>query len=59
MKKLIIPALALASLAAAWTYAQSSTATTVAIVVTTCGSGVIYLAGRDAPLTVDVKGQTC
>lgn len=59
MKKLVIAGLALGALAGAWTYAQSQTAQTVAIVVTTCGSGVIYLAGRDAPLTVDVNGQTC
>ena len=41
------------------TYAWASTALTVAIVVTTCGASTLYIAGHDAPLTVDTTGQTC
>lgn len=38
---------------------QASTALPIALVVATCGGSTIYLAGRDAPLTVNTTGQTC
>lgn len=59
MKKILAAASIIALGLGALAYAQGTTATPVALVVTTCGASTIYLAGRPAPLTVDPTGVAC